>query len=83
MDMLLKRIEGELFEQMLPVKVRLPYKEGQLIALFHDQGQVEKVEHGRGGVTMQGLLPGRLLVRFQPFMKGKEQATDLPEGDTE
>jgi GTP-binding protein HflX len=71
MDVLLKRIEAELFEQMLPVKVRLPYKEGQLISLFHDQGQVEKVEHGRGGVTMHGLLPGRLLVRFQPFMKEK------------
>jgi GTP-binding protein HflX len=70
-DILLKRIESDLFEQMQPVKVRLPYKEGQLISLFHDQGQVEKVEHGRGGVTMHGLLPGRLLVRFQPFMKHK------------
>jgi hypothetical protein len=28
-------------------------------------------------VTMQGLLPGRLLVRFQPFMKGKEQVAEL------
>ncbi len=71
MDALMRMIETELFEQMLPVKVRLPYKEGQLISLFHDQGVVEKVEHGRGGVTMQGLLPGRLLVRFQPFMKEK------------
>ena len=51
-------IETELFEQMVPIKVRLPYKEGQLISLFHDQGQVDKVEHGRGGVTMQG-LPAR------------------------
>ncbi len=73
-DVLLKRIEAELFEQMVPVKVRLPYKEGQLISIFHDQGQVEKVEHGRGGVAMQGLLPGRLLVRFQPFMKDSVRA---------
>ncbi|MGB8252787.1 MAG: GTPase HflX [Anaerolineaceae bacterium] len=70
-DVLLKRIESELFEHMLPVKVRLPYKEGQLISLFHDQGQVDKVEHGRGGVTMQGYLPGRLMVRFQPYLKTK------------
>jgi GTP-binding protein HflX len=69
MDVLARMIETELFEQMVPVKVRLSYKEGQLISLFHDQGVVEKVEHGRGGVSMQGLLPGRLLVRFQPFMK--------------
>ena len=58
---------------MLPVKVRLPYKEGQLISLFHDQGQVDKVEHGRGGVTMQGYLPGRLMVRFQPYLKTKPE----------
>jgi len=70
-DVLLKRIESELFEHMLPVRVRLPYKEGQLISLFHDQGQVDKVEHGRGGVTMQGYLPGRLMVRFQPYLKAK------------
>ncbi|MBN2258424.1 MAG: GTPase HflX [Anaerolineaceae bacterium] len=70
-DVLMRQIETQLFEQMVPIKVRLPYKEGQLISLFHDQGQVEKVEHGRGGVTMQGLLPGRLLVRFQPFMQVK------------
>jgi GTP-binding protein HflX len=78
MDVLLRQLETELFEQMLPINVRLPYKEGQLISLFHDQGQVEKVEHGRGGVTMQGLLPGRLLVRFQPFTKSK-QAEDEAE----
>ena len=80
-DALLRMIETELFEQMVPVKVRLSYKEGQLISLFHDQGVVEKVEHGRGGVSMQGLLPGRLLVRFQPFMKGKGQVDDLPVQD--
>ncbi len=80
-DALLRMIETELFEQMVPVKVRLPYKEGQLISLFHDQGVVEKVEHGRGGVSMQGLLPGRLLVRFQPFMKGKGQVDELPGQD--
>jgi GTP-binding protein HflX len=82
-DVLMRMIETELFEQMVPIKVRLPYKEGQLISLFHDQGVVEKVEHGRGGVSMQGLLPGRLLVRFQPFMKGKGQVDDLPIPDPE
>jgi GTP-binding protein HflX len=83
MDTLMRMIETELFEQMLPIKVWLSYKEGQLISLFHDQGVVEKVEHGRGGVSMQGLLPGRLLVRFQPFMKAKGQNSDLPGRDSE
>jgi GTP-binding protein HflX len=52
--------------------VRLPYTEGQLISLFHEQGQVSQIEHGRGGVMMTGLIPGRLVARFkQYFLKEK------------
>ncbi|MDD5368076.1 MAG: GTPase HflX [Anaerolineaceae bacterium] len=65
---LLRTIETELYESFLFIQVRLPYTEGQLISLFHDQGQVERVEHGRGGVIMHGQIPGRLLARFQPFV---------------
>ncbi|MCL4560248.1 MAG: GTPase HflX [Chloroflexi bacterium] len=68
---LLNKIEVELFESYLPVRVRLPYQEGQLISLFHEQGQVERVEHGRGGVLMEGMIPGRLMSRFQPFVRGE------------
>ncbi len=70
---LLARIEEELYETFVPVSVRLPYQQGQLISLFHEQGQVEFVEHSRGGVVMQGKLPGRLMARFQPFL-GKKDA---------
>ncbi len=64
---LLRLIEEQLFESFVPITVRLPYQQGQLISLFHEQGQVEKVEHERGGVLMRGVIPGRLLTRFQPF----------------
>jgi GTP-binding protein HflX len=64
---LLRKIEAELFEAYVDVRVKLPYQEGQLISLFHEQGQVESVEHGRGGVVMNGQLPGRLVARFKPF----------------
>jgi len=64
---LLAMVEKRLFEVLLPVRVHIPYQQGQLISLFHEQGQVEQVEHGRGGVTIQGQIPGRLLTRFQPF----------------
>lgn len=73
---LLRMIEAELFEKYVPVTVRLPYQEGQLISLFHDQGQIEKTENERGGVTIQGNLPVRLLARYQSFLK-------LPPGETE
>jgi GTPase len=68
MDQLVMAIEQQLFETYLPIKVRLPYQEGQLISLFHEQGQVTFVEHGRGGVRMDGQIPGRLFTRFQPFL---------------
>ena len=44
--------------------MRLPYQQGALISLFHEAGQIERVEHGRGGVLMQGRIPGRLLAQF-------------------
>jgi len=65
---LLSAIEEHLYEQYTPIEIRLPYQEGQLISLFHEQGVVSRVEHVRGGVLMQGQIPGRLMVRFQPFL---------------
>jgi len=47
--------------------VRLPYQQGNLISLFHEMGQVERIEHMRGGMLIQGRLPGRLLAQFAPW----------------
>ena len=51
---LLNAIEQELFETFVPVYVRLPYQQGQLISLFHEEGHVETVEHDRHGVVKIG-----------------------------
>ncbi len=64
---LLLAIEEELFENFTPVTVQIPYTEGQLISLFHEQGQVTLIEHNRKGVYIQGLIPGRLLARYAPY----------------
>jgi len=61
---LLRLIQQELYETYAPIRVRLPYQQGALISLFHEAGQVELVEHGRGGMYMQGRIPGRLLAQF-------------------
>jgi GTP-binding protein HflX len=61
---LLRVIQEELYETYTPISVRLPYQQGALISLFHEAGQIERVEHGRGGVLMQGRIPGRLLAQF-------------------
>jgi GTP-binding protein HflX len=65
---MLREIENELYERYVPVAVRLPFDQGQLISMFHDQGQVENVEHSRTGVVIEGNIPGRLLARYQPFV---------------
>lgn len=66
---LLRAIERELYEVYIPIRVRLPFDQGQLISIFHEQGRVESLEHERGGVLMTGSIPGRLLARFEPFLR--------------
>jgi GTP-binding protein HflX len=64
---LLIALKNTLYESFITVKVRLPYKQGQLIALFHEVGQVDRLEHGRKGVLIQGRIPGRLLAQYKPW----------------
>jgi GTPase len=66
---LLSALEKELYEKFLPVTVRLPYAEGQLISLFHEQGQVDRIEHEKGGVLIEGVIPSRLFGRFQDYVQ--------------
>lgn len=64
---LLDAVNEMLFENYSTISVKLPYQEGALISLFHEQGIVDRIEHGKGGVLLQGKVPGRLLARFKPF----------------
>ena len=64
---LLRVIQEELYETYSPIVVKLPYQQGALISLFHEAGQVERIEHERGGVLMQGRIPGRLLAQFSDW----------------
>jgi len=81
---LLQLVREELYESYTPIHARLPYQEGALISLFHELGQVELVEHERGGVVIQGRIPGRLLAQFAPWMSGQQkQARAVPLEDEE
>lgn len=64
---LLGTVGEELYENYTSIAVRLPYQQGGLISLFHEQGQVERIEHEHGGVLIQGKLPGRLIAQFKAF----------------
>ncbi len=80
---LLHLIREELFESYAPIHVRLPYKQGALISLFHELGQVERVEHERGGVVMQGRIPGRFLAQFAPWHAQPVETREAPLEDFE
>jgi GTP-binding protein HflX len=68
---MLSLVHQELYESFVPVEVWLPYQQGALISLFHEMGQVERIEHGRGGVLIQGRVPGRLAAQFKPWKAKK------------
>jgi len=82
---LLERIHNGLYETLTPTVVRLPYQQGQLISLFHEFGQVERLEHGRKGVLIQGRIPGRLVAQFKPWQvkaeKEEKEQEDVPKDE--
>jgi GTP-binding protein HflX len=64
---LLQAVSGQLYETYTPVRVLLPYQEGALISLFHEFGQIDRIEHERKGVYIEGRIPGRLIARYRSF----------------
>jgi GTP-binding protein HflX len=66
-------VQEQLYELYIPVIVRLPYAQGQLIAAFHEAGQVERIEHERGGVLIQGRIPGRLIAQYREWEKTSDE----------
>ncbi|TET86066.1 MAG: GTPase HflX, partial [Anaerolineales bacterium] len=65
---LLTIIEQELFNAMSPLIVHLPYKEGRLINLIHEQGMIENIQHGQNAVIIEGRVPDRLLNQFIEYI---------------
>jgi len=73
MDDLLDSVETQLYEMYTSLEVQLPYSEGKLISLFHEQGQVDNVEHVDGGVLIRGRIPGRTVARFENYLRDQEE----------
>ena len=79
LDDLLARVAQLLYENLVPVQVRLPYRMGDLIALFHNQGAVEMEQHEEKGVLLSGRLPGRLVAAFRPYLVRDTAAATAPD----
>jgi len=67
-DTLFAVIEREMFEDSQEVTVELPYKEGRLISMFHDYGEVADISYNREFVVIKGNLPQRLEREFRPYL---------------
>ncbi len=68
LDQLLARIERELYESLMPVQVRLPYRRADLAALFHDSGRVDDERYAENAIVIEGRLPARYLAAFRPYL---------------
>ncbi len=71
---MLRIVNEYLYEKYIFITVRLPHQEGGLIAAFHNQGQVERIEQDNHGVLLQGRLPGRLMAQFQPYIIDEKES---------
>ncbi|MCS7261383.1 MAG: GTPase HflX [Anaerolineae bacterium] len=67
LDLLLARIEEVLNADLVPLRVRLPYQQGQLLALLHAHGHIRREEYGPQGTTVEGFIPAHLSAQFRPF----------------
>jgi GTP-binding protein HflX len=72
-DTLLLAVEAVMERYLVPARVFLPYRRGDLVSLFYERGQVEEEEHRSGGVVMVGRLPERLLPYFADFLTEREE----------
>jgi GTP-binding protein HflX len=68
---LLTKIEKELFFSLVPIKVKLPYQQGRLISVFHEQGNIENIHHKKGGVLIEGRIPTRYLSLFETYFSSE------------
>lgn len=67
-DTLLHTVKNRLYESYEPVVVELPYKKGELISLFHEEGHVEQIENNYQGVFIQGRVPLRHVAKYRPYL---------------
>lgn len=76
LEALLARIEEVLEGAMIPLSVCVPYSRGDLVALAHEVGILEKEDHRPTGTLLIGRLPGRYMPAFQQYQLGRSKRDD-------
>ncbi|MCW1969047.1 MAG: GTPase HflX [Anaerolineae bacterium] len=68
LDHLLSEIESVLFERLIPIKVRLPFKAGDLMSMLRRAGNIESEIPEETGMLIEARIPGRLLDSFKMYL---------------
>ena len=73
LDELLTRIEETLLGKLHHVTMLLPYGEGGVLNILHDQAQVLRVDYVAEGIEVETVCTGELYGRYRRFVKEPEQ----------
>lgn len=71
LDEIENSVKQMLFENYVPLQVTIPYKNGDLISIFHEYGKIDRIVHGISEVIISGRIPVRLLADFGRFQTKK------------
>lgn len=74
---LLTAIEAELFETFIEIDIDVPYQDGQILSLIHEHGQVQELSNDAISTHVRGLVPRRLLFRFEPYLASDPENAEL------
>lgn len=67
LDPLLARIEQAIADEMIELRVQIPYRANDLVALFHQRGIVTREEFTDQGTRIEGRIARGLLTRFARY----------------
>ena len=65
---LLALIEETLNANLIRIQVHIPYRAGELVALFHQRGLIEREEHDSTGTIVTGRIPRTVAPLFEPYV---------------
>ena len=68
LDNLLKAVQDTLGAGLVALKALIPYRNSDLVALFHEKGIITTEEHSEHGTLIDGRLPKRYAEIFRPFV---------------
>ncbi len=68
LDTLLDTVAATLNAQLsVDVHVRIPYREGRLVSLFHQRGSIRSEQHRADGTVIEGTLPRKYWPALRPY----------------